>query len=396
MKSCSLAISCVVLFASPTIGQSVWGVTGNVVLAQQITGPGSGACHYPNGPILNSFWFSVPFTCPTAGGFGVVTGGDIAIDRLSDTVWVCDESIITNYTKAGAPIRSFPTPQSGGIRALGWGQLGALGVLWISNGSEFAAILPPSPPGCAIPIYVVPPTPVTFPGYVTDIDFDPRTGTLFMSNSNGFISNQTITGAPGPYGVFAPGACFSTEPQLRGIAVNTSGCTTLYVTNSFYVAHINMGGGLAAPTFYTPAPCFPWPGEWSLAGLAHDSSPIGYGQGCDHTSSTIPTISWSGAALSPSSTFTITLGGSDPGNAFLLVGSSPACPPPLFMNCRILVSPIALTVGPIAHAGPKVILPAALPPGMPCPLSVHVQWVNMKNAGGVETTDGLEFSVGLP
>jgi hypothetical protein len=394
MRSTSFALVFAALFAAPALCQSVWGVNGTSALAQQMTGPPAGPCFYPNGPMIGGFPYAVPFGCPTAGPYSTLPGGDITIDRVNDTVWVCDDLTITNYTKAGVPLNSFPTPQPFGIRALGWGRLGGLNLLWISNGFDFAAILPPAAPGCVLPTYVIPPTPVAFPGMVTDIDFDPLTGTLFMSNSNGLVSNQYVTGALGPYGLFAPGGCFG--GALTGIAVNTPGCKTLYVTNSQTVAHINMGGGLAAPTFYTPNPCFSWAGAAPLSGLAHDCSPIRYGQGCDNTLFTIPTIGWSGQSLSPNPTFAITLGNADPGNAFLLVGLSAPCPAPFFMNCRLLVFPITTTIGPIFHAGPTVTLPASLPPGLPCPLSIYTQWVNMKTAGGVETTAGMEFSIGLP
>jgi len=395
MRVSAVALVLGVLSTSPALAQSVWGVNGNLSLAQQMTGPAAGPCLYPSGGILNSFNYVSAFGCPTANAYGGLAGGDITIDRIADTVWVTDAMMITNYTKAGVPLSSFPTPLTTGTRGLGWSSSGVGSLLWITDGFVFGAILPPPAPGCGgVGTWVVGPHPVTFPGMATDIDHDPLSGTIFISNSNGLVSNQTIVGAPGPWGNFAPGGCFG--GGLTGICVDTPGCKALYVTNGQTLAHIAFGGGLFGPTFYTPNPCFGWAGAAPLSGLAHDCSAIRYGAGCDNSLFTIPTIGAVGQALTPNPAFTLTLGNSDPGNAFLLVGTGPACPAPFFMNCRILVTPIAFTLGPFFHAGPNVSLPAALPPGVPCPVSIYTQWVNMKSAGGVETTAGLEFSIGLP
>lgn len=394
LRSLSTLAACALVSAS-ALGQSVWGVNGPAALAQQMTGPPAGPCAYPSGPLIGGFPYAAPFGCATAGPFGGLNGGDITIDRVADTVWVTDGMWITNYTKAGVPLSSFPTPLTTGCRGLGWSSLGAGSVLWVTDGSVFGAILPPPAPGCGgFGTWVVGPNPVAFPGMATDIDHDPLSGTIFISNSNGLVSNQTIAGAPGPWGIFAPGGCFG--GGLTGICVSSPGLKALYVTNGQTVAHIGFGGGLYGPTFYTPNPCFSWAGAAPISGLAHDCAPIRYGQGCDNTLFTIPTIGAVGEALTPNPTFAITLGNSDPGNAFLLVGTSAACPAPFFMNCRILVAPISFTIGPIPHGGPNVVLPAALPPAIPLPISIYTQWVNMKTAGGVETTAGLEFSIGLP
>ncbi len=396
MRSSILALAvAAAAFSAPAFAQSVWGVNGFNALAQQMTGPAAGPCAYPSGGLLNSFNYNVAFPCPTAGPYTTAAGGDITIDRVNDTVWVTDGLWTTNYTKAGVPLESFISPIPTMITGLGWGQLGAANVLWITDGFMFAAIQPPPPIGCgAVPIFVVPPTPVTFPGMATDIDYDPRTGTLFMSNSNGLVSNQFIGGAPGPYGVFAPGGCFG--GGLMGICVDTPGCKALYVTNGQTVAHINFGGGLYPPTFYTPNPCFSWAGAAPITGLAHDCSPIRYGNGCDSTAFTIPVHSSVGEAVSPNPAFTLLMSNSDPGNAYLLVGTNAACPGIPFMGCSILVNPISLVFGPYPHVAPNFTFPAPLPPGMPCPLSIYTQFVNLKFAGGVETTNALEFSIGMP
>src|SRR5437868_588628 len=135
--------------------QSVWGVNGPAVAAERMTGPAAGPCAgYPSGPITGGFAYFPRAACgPVAGPFpapGPI--GDIAIDRDNDTVWITDGISLTNYTRAGAVIRTFmqgvlPGPLTG----LGWGVTPAGPALFITNGMFAAGIAPPPPPGCAAP-----------------------------------------------------------------------------------------------------------------------------------------------------------------------------------------------------------------------------------------------------
>jgi len=380
--------------------QSLWGVDGPTATATQMTGPPAGPCAYPTGPVTGGFPYAVPFVCPTAAPFPpacAAPAGDIAVDRVTDTVYVTDGFIITEYTKAGAPLSSFAIPAAipGPIIGMGWGLVGGASALWVTDGVLTGALFPPPPPGCpGIAVIAVPPRPnLIVPA--TDVDFDPISGTLFLSTAAGVISNELVAGGPGPFGL-VPAPC-GLAPCYSGIAVDSSLCGSLYVTDGVMVTHMMMGGGLAPPTFYTPVPCFPWAGPGPISGLAFDAAPISFGLGCS-TIGPPPVAGAVGQVLSPSPGLALTLTGAAPGGVtMLLLSFGAACPPVPFGCGAVAAFPIALSVGPLpVPAAGTVTIPVPIGPGLMCLPSVYVQWIVAIPGGGRQVSQGLEMTLALP
>ncbi len=401
-----LGVAAAAFVLSPSASaQSVWGVNGPGTLAMDTAGPPVGPCSYPKGPLIGGFNYTVPFGCPIAGPFpppfvAAMAVGDIAIDRVLDRVWITDGATITGYTKGGAAFASIPNPLPAPLTGLGWGvnPLGPAGsALWITDGTFAAALATPAI-GCGALPFAIAPFLVTFPGLATDIDYDPLSGTLFMSNLNGAVSNQTIFGGFGPFGVFVPAVPCGALGPLVGLAIDTASCKSMFVTNGGAMARVDFFGAPAPVTFYAPLPCWPWGGA-ATSGLAFDATPIHYAKGCNPTGP-VPTIDTIQEALTPNPGFGITLSGAVPGGgAFLLLGVAPACPMvPVGFGCVIAEFPLAALVGPIpVPATGNVGLPAPIPPGLGCSgLAAYVQWLVAKPAGGLETTDALHIQPALP
>ena len=155
------AFAVAVAFASAPLAQTLYTFDG--VAVDEIAGPPGGPCGYPNGPLVGTFPSFVPFPCPTAGP--VVVGpcfGGVAVNKLTDTVWVSDGFVITEYGPGGAPITSFSIGAvlpAGPVAGMGWDSAG--GILWLTDGFFAVGVVPPPPPGCgALPGVVIPPFPL--------------------------------------------------------------------------------------------------------------------------------------------------------------------------------------------------------------------------------------------
>ncbi len=386
-------------FAASTHAQALVGFDGAAPAVVEFTGP-AGACGYPTGPVLGAFPTAAPFICPIAGPAPLPLG-DVAVDRIADTVFVTDGVIITEYTAAGAPVNGFivaglgivPGPLTG----LGYDPLA--GMLWITDGVFAAGILPPPPPGCAAPLVAVPAFPLAAAGLVTDIAWDPLTGSLFMCDLGGAITNVFPGGAPGPFGAFpaAAGGCFGVAPGLQGIAVDTSGPPgVLYVTDGLVVSYLLAVGAPAPPTFYSSAPCSATPAL--LNGLAFTARPINYGTGADTTGLLPPVAGAIGQSWSGNGGFALTLTGSVPGSfarALYSVGG-PLCPAVPVLGLPLLIAPPINRLGtvPVSAVGFATV-PASLatvPPG----ISVFTQWVAITPVPSLQVSNGLEFTTTLP
>src|SRR5262245_56513228 len=287
--ACSLSCVAIALAAlAPCLSaQSLYGIHGGgAVVAPGITeftGPPAGPCAYPNGPVISAFPTLVPFPCPVVGPFAPPPGilGDVTVDKEADLVYATDGLVVTAYTPAGAPVKSFVVPFLGPLTSLGFDT--AAGLLWLSDGALIAAVFPP-PPGCGGPLGVgVPPFPTPTPAPVTDIDWDPITGTLWACSAAGTISQVLVGGGLGAAGTVPVllGPC-PLAPVLQGIAVDVAtgpiviAGPKLYVTDGAMVYYLFPPGPPAPPTFYTTAPCFPVPGP-PINGLAYSSHGITYG-----------------------------------------------------------------------------------------------------------------------
>lgn len=389
--------------------QSLWGVDGFGGTAFNVAGPPAGPCGYPTGPVIGGFPY-VGGICATPGPFAggaVPPVGDITVDRSNDMVWVTDGFLVSGYSRAGAHLATFPNPLPMPLTGLGYGGPFAAaagpGILWLTDGTFAAAVVAPLAGCVPAPPFLVAPFFVAFAGLATDIDFDPATGTLFLSNLSGVVSNELVGGGLGPFGVIVPAAGCLPSPLLNGIAVDVAMCRNLYVQAGGIVIRIDFTGAPSVPTFYSPFSCFPWAGGAGTAGLAFDAAPIPYAASCDPGGAPGPIAGFAGQAVSPNPTFTLTLSGAAPGGlALLVLGTGAACPAlPLPGGCGLAVAPISGLVGPFpVPAAGSLSLPAAIPPGLACTgAQGFLQWLVKKPAaagGGFQTSQALELTAAMP
>jgi hypothetical protein len=399
----AVLLSATVLSAQSLYTLSPGGPGSSTVL--QITGPPGGPCGYPVGPVLSAFPTFVPFGCPTVGAVVVPPIGllgDVAHSSVTDMVWATSGPLITGYTPAGAPVVSFPVPPPLGLLT-GLGMNSAAGVLWMTDGVLVGACIPPAG-GCPPPpLLLAPPFPTPSPGLLTDIEWDPSSGTLFGCDAAGFITNMTVAGAIGPFGIFpVPPACAPLlAPPLTGLAVDTGTPSvlgvplTLTVTDGFSLHRILPGGAPSLPTFYAPFPCAPVIGG-PTAGLCSALHGITYGVACSSAGLPFPTMSFAGNSSTPGA-LTITLGSGPPGGStWLLIDTAALCPALAFKGCPLYTLPVfVFGPFPIPAAG-TVSLPFALPPGLPVGAEAFAQWICKPVGPGWKLSPGGEFTIGLP
>lgn len=396
----------VLAVASPALAQSLYSLTGGLPgtsIVTEFTGPPGGACAYPNGPVLAAFPTFVPFGCPTVGPTPAAPAllGDVAHDHVGDLVWATNGPLVTAYTPAGAVVASFATPAPlGPLTGLGFDSAG--GILWMTDGALVMGVIPPGP-GCLPPFVVMLPFPVPSPGPLTDLDWDPATGTLFACDAAGFVTNFLPGGALGPFGVFpVVGLCGpALVAPLHGLAVDTATPSvfgvplTLTITDGVTINRILPPGGPSLPTFYQPFPCYPVPGA-PIKGLAQSLHGITYGGGC-HTAGGAPAMIGSAGNSTTPGMFTITLAGGPPGgSANLIFDLFAFCPPLAFKGCPVYTAPTFL-IGPLPiPATGAIALPASIPPALPVGVGVYMQWICKDPGGGWALSPGLEFTLGLP
>lgn len=405
LRSLGLAVTLAVVSA-PVCAQSFYSISGGMPgtsIINEHTGPPGGACGYPNGPLLAAFPTLAPFPCVTVGPTPPAPSllGDVAHDHVGDVVWATNGPIVSGYTPAGMIVASFATPAPlGPLTGLGYDSAG--GVLWMTDGAFVMGVVVPAL-GCVAPFIVVPPFAVPSPGPLTDLDWDPLTGTLFACDAAGFVTNFFPGGGIGPFGVFpVVGACGpALVAPLHGLAVDTATPSvfgvplTLTVTDGLTINRITPPGGISPPTFYQPFPCYPVPTA-PIKGLAQSLHGITYGGGC-HTAGGAPAAIASAGNSTTPGLFTITLAGGPPGgSAWLLFDLFAFCPPLAFKGCKLFAPPTFL-IGPLPiPAGGAIALPAAIPPALPVGVGVYMQWICKDPGGGYALSGGLEFTLGLP
>ena len=96
----SSALAALLALSLPGQAQTLYGLDGAGSLAVEIAGPPGGACAYPNGPLVSAFPTFAPYACPTpmTGGPPPAILGDITVNRLTNTIWVTDGVLFTQYT----------------------------------------------------------------------------------------------------------------------------------------------------------------------------------------------------------------------------------------------------------------------------------------------------------
>lgn len=408
------------LLAPPLAAQTLLDLNSLGATVFETTGPPA-ACGYPTGPVTALFPYAVPFLpCPPTAGpvpFAAPFLGDVATNRATNTIWVTDGIVFTEYVGSGpaygTPVRSFVMPPGLAVPGPVTGMdvvlppFAVAPMLLVTDGVFVAGVVPPPAPGCVLPVVVIPPfvlPPVAGP--MTDLAWSPNTASFWVCNLAGFVSNWLLpVGAPGPGGIFpvAPGPPCGLIPPLTGIAVDVSTPNVfgspieIYATDGVTVGRFTIGGPPGPiPTFYSPFFCFP-AGTPPLNGIGFSLHPIAYGVGTDPTLLPPPVMGATGQSCTPSGPMTLTLTGAAPGMCYLLYSLAPACPAIPFLggNLLYLMPPLFGPVGPFPVAG-GFTLPFAVPAGAPVGASIYLQWVVAKAAGGFQVTNGIEMRIGMP
>jgi hypothetical protein len=284
-----------------------------------------------------------------------------------------------------------------------------LDIIYVTDGLFMAGIgmVPCAVPPLTPPIFVPPvPLPVTPGSRATGLDWDPCTGTLwFCECPSGLVKNCTLTG-----GLIAS---FPVSPflmtTLSGLDVNvTNG--NLQVTDGMGLAEFTPAGILAAPgAFYLTSNPYLIP-LWSapVNGLGFSLRPQVYGRGCS-PSGVFPSIGYTGGyPFAGNGSFTITQSGATPGAAaYLVYGTTPACPPIPITGCPggagIWVFPFVgvVALGPVSAAGTLSVpapipFPAPPPCGLPVGVPIFVEFINVITPVPlvIEYTDALSFTIG--
>jgi hypothetical protein len=391
---------------------------GGTVFEQ--TGP-PGFCFYPSGPIVGGFPYLATVLCPPPAPvpFAPPFVGAIATDRVADTVWVTDgltfSEFVASGPAAGTDVNGFFMPPGailpvGPVTGMSFDA--AAGILWVTDGAFIAGVVPPPAPGCLLPPGIAFPIfPSPAPAPLTDLAWDPTTLTLWACDLAGFVTNIVPGGAIGPGGVFpvAPGPPCGLAVPLTGIAYDTSTPNlitgtppALYATDGVAVAYFNPPGFPAViPTFYTPVACY-LNGAPPANGLDFTLRPIAYGVGTDPTGLAPPVMGSTGQTSIPSGPgLALTLTGADatPGTvAGLIFGFGPACPPipGLGGNLIYVAPPFTGPLGPFPVVAGALTLPIAIPATAPPGPSIYLQRLVGKGSGGIQVSNGLEFTAGLP
>jgi hypothetical protein len=213
------------------------------------------------------------------------------------------------------------------------------------------------------------------------------------------VTQVLAGGALGPFGSFSAVAASPCPigPALQGLAVDAAAPPgTLYVTDGSSVYRLSAGGGPAAPTFYSPAPCNA-PPVAPLLGLGFAATSTIFGSA---SSGFFPSIGAHGQSVVPNPAYAIEMGGGHAGDlAALLVGTAALCPAIPVLGGLLSIAPatspvLAATVVPLTgfFSQPTPIGPA-VPPG----ITVFLQWFTIDPATlAVKSSPGLEIATALP
>ncbi len=335
--------------------------------------------------------------------------GDVAADRVNDTVLVTDGLVVYEFvgdTPCGSPapctaLSAFEVPASLGMGPLTGMGLDASGsltsgtpTLWVTDGTSIAGL---GYGPCSVSV-LVPPCVVadTVPGAtITDVAWN--TGTVF---GQGLFACDDFGAV---YFIDMPGCTVSwltapacVVPPLTGIAydVTTPNAVdgtpdSIVVTDGNGLAYMNVPSGFDTP-FHHPIDCTTaaFPGNESQ-GLAMNLHGV-------NMSNWVPElgdmhVDAFGSSVSPSPGFGLEVHNVPPdtwvvgvANSNTAVPSGYICPPLLGLGAEWLVDPF-ISPGVImffGSMGPGCnVLPAALPPGLPVGYQVYVQFIAFPLSG---------------
>jgi hypothetical protein len=427
-----VAVALALMLAPSATAQKLYGYDGPAGVVFEYTMLPGAPCGQPV-PTVTTWPVLVPPPCagpplmPTAPP-GPVSFGDIAANSRTDTVLVCDGISIMEFaefspltfTPPGTPINSFPIPLVTGalVTGLGMDELGLFTggapTLWLTDGFAIWGIVP-SPPGSCAPVPIaVPPFVTPFPTppgvILTDVTWDPSTGTLLACDSGGFVHSIVPGGGPGPYGFFpvAGAAGCGLMPFLEGIAMDLAttpsalgSIPAFYVTDGFMNAYLDVTGAPAAPTFYTPMTCNPSVGPQN--GIAYVNHSINFG--APPGAATLTTF---GQPSSPGPTYGLTITSPAPSFAWVVYGVNipgPGffCPPAFAVGNPLYVDPFtppgaffALVGLPAGATSLPAPIPAGLFPGVEAYVQVFLDLSPGAPGGPWLSTDAIDLVVTAP
>ena len=435
MTRCLFAgLVAVCLLGTTTAAQTLFtmdGVAGTVL--HQQSSPSGGACNAPN-PSGAPAWpyVGIP-TCPPGPNPVPIAGppggllGDVAVDSVNNFVYVTDGvTIVEAQAERPCPsldgrivnaysVPAIPTPSGGTMAALsGLGYDGTAGVMWVTDGVYIAGLTGfGAPTGtCPAPtiVHAAFRSGVTAAGFLTDVSWDPFTGSLWACDNIGKIHHILVGGGPaGPSITVSPGPC-GLGSVLQGIAYDraTPGLTVpfraVYVTDGFNIVYIDTSTGLPATPgsspFYTPNAC--GIATQATNGLAYSSSAINYGS--PRVDMTIRSF---GQSTSPGPSFGFEVDGTPTGTVIWLVanflpGGGPECPPLAAAGTDVWVNPFppAILMPLVSVGGQCNPIPTPIPGGVPGGITVLVQLaaIDLSDPFGtaLDATEGMAFTIAVP
>jgi hypothetical protein len=392
----------VAALAAPLSAQTLWGIdSGGQVIGQ--TGPASGPCSYPLGPLTSLWSYATPGQCATpgaTGGFGVPGIGGIGIDRKADELWITDGLTAAAYT-------TYSTPVVTGIDVaaiLGGVATGIdtdpSGRIWLTNGAS-AVLADVVITGACYD--AVPFTSFALPiaGAALALSHDPITDALWVVDDQGMLTHVLKNGQLGPFGsvhVTTTSGCGLAAPLL-GVAADTAGpAGRVVVTDGTTAAVVDMsaGGALAAPTFYQPSSCWPLVGGTSEGiVVAANGNLFGASSG-----GPLPAIGAKGQSIVPNPLLAIELGGAKPDDvAVLVLGKDHLCPALTVLGVPFHVAPTPLIIVATTLVNDTGFASIPLPLGVGTPIgqTVFLQWGIVTPATfAVSSTRGMAMTTSLP
>ncbi len=379
-----LPLAAAALAAGALHAQSLYTIDQNGQLTQQ-NGPGGGPCNYPLGPLLAQYSYVTGSFCVSPAETGPGPEGGMTMDRLSDTLWITDGFIVSEYQNFGTPLQGFDVPLgtlfANPVTGIAYDP--SLGALWLTDGLTAAAVTPPNPcPGTHTVVSGPFPLPLVAQA-ATALDYDPSTDTLWFTDSAGNLVQSTKTGALGSFGsvnVSAGSPCGLTN-DLRGLAIDTAQAPgTMYVTDGTTMAYVDAGsGGASAPTtFYTPNACY-FPIASPLNAIVYAATPSSFGSPSGAGGfSFFPAIGSTGQSVIPNTAFEIGVAGGLIENeiAVLVMSTGHLCPSTTVAGVpfHLTPSPLIQIAVTIVDATLNVSVPTPLGLGTPIGVTLFFQW----------------------
>lgn len=420
---CTLALG-LAWAVAPAAAQTLYGYDSVNREVVQFTSVAGGACSAPLA-VATPGWDADMAVCSKTQGSAAF--GDVAVDQLRSRLYVSSGVLITQFNTGndilgkapGTPEISFWLPSGTGfslpIEGMGIDSAGE--VLWVTNGSQIMPLQLPSNAqlnSCGFSLASSTPVSVSVPnsGSLTDISWDPASGTLWACDDVGQVHNiQTDGTINSTIDVSGGATSCGLGTTLEGIAydLNTPNDVfdtpaALFVTDGSSVAYLETSGAAAATTFYAPVSpgCTSTP--QSIQGLAFAAHGITYGS----TSSGIDLTPF-GMSTQPGPTFGVTVDSPVSGSLFVLVSwmkpdgtSGPLCPGVMgggitywvdlgYPGFNTIVGPVPVTAGSF-----QVGLPIPGPTVITRGIASFVQIVIVDGGGAKHESVGLAMTLAEP